>query len=70
MLQKDEKTAIGIIEVNNVGDLMSYISPLITQQGTYFNVRLIDGAAGIFHYSYAATGNRTHVSRVAQNWDL
>ena len=72
MLQKDEITAISIIDVNNVGDtiVMSYISPLITKLGTYFNVRLIDGATRIFPNSYAATGNRTHVSRVAPHWDL
>ena len=75
MLWKDEITAIIIIKVNNVGDKILnvlYFSPnyLITKLGPLFNVRLIDGKAGIFPNSYAATGNRTHVSRVAQNWDL
>ena len=43
---------------------------LLPKPGTYFYVHLMDGAARIFPYSYAATGNQTHVSRVAPDWVL
>ena len=45
-------------------------SHLLPKPRTYVYVRLIDGAARIFPNSYAATGNQTHVSRVAPDWDL
>ena len=42
-----------------------FFSHLLPKPPTYFYVHLIDGAARIFPNSYAATGNRTHVSSVA-----
>ena len=38
---------------------------LLTKPCTYFHVRLTDGAARIISTSYAATGNRNHISSVA-----
>ena len=42
-----------------------FLFHLLSKLCTFFNVRLIDGPAGIFPTSYAMTGNQTHVSSVS-----
>ena len=42
---------------------------LLPKPCTYFHVHLIEGTARNFPSSYTLTGNRTHVSVVAPDWD-
>ena len=57
--------------VNSIGmPPKSFFSHLLRKPRTYFCVHLMDGAARIFPNSYAATGNRTRVSRVAPDRDF
>ena len=51
------------------GCKLTSVFHLLHKQGTYFHVRLIDGAAKIFiPTSYASAGNQSHLTSVAPLW--